>query len=207
MPQDCSLDLHTSDNGDLQKGGCPPPTSACMCVLQEDSQSPKRLRRGKRARKKRDIQVILLSFPAIPPTPCCFECYSPYAGMGRSCAYFALNVTFWVIIQAVWNAYCHSQVQELPSSPQPTGKGPFLKQGSGGGPRWSQVSGLPCNPAVFCSSSAAQPADGQHTHTHGGRDDDSDANPSWSVTLALSLSPEQTPSLSVTDTTALALQL
>lgn len=66
------------------------------------------------------------------------------------------------------------------------------------------------SPAVLpCFAAALLPSQLMDTHTHtcAGRDDDSDANPSWSVTLALSLSPEQTPSLSVTDTTALALQL
>lgn len=49
--------LHTEASGgdDLQQGGCPPLASAHMCVLQEGSQSPKRLRwwRGKRVQKKR----------------------------------------------------------------------------------------------------------------------------------------------------------
>lgn len=101
-----------------------------------------------------------------------------------------------MVIQAVNSCL---ECLKLPSGAQPTERdlslGRAAKDAHGGG---SWISGIPCHPAEFCSSSAAQPADG---HTH----DDSDGNPSSSVTL--SLSPEQMPSLSVTDTAALQFQI
>lgn len=105
--------------------------------------------------------------------------------MGRSCAYSARNLKFLMVIQTVWphawNAYYHFQVQALPCTPQPTGRGPFLWQGSRGGlgghRSWEFLQSCDALLQLCCSACR---------WTHTGRDDDSDINPSWSVTLPLS---------------------